>query len=145
MAAWSHSLLCNKTPVYTVRFWASQAPVTTAFLLPVRFCIISTDSTFVKWYAAGYAAGNVSKKKLCRGFINYYKMNAHMLRLPAEWSRGVKQSSSGGKKKTSWHVSVSVINEEYTGRSRISTLTRGTKWTGVMMLTMKWLRCGNAN
>lgn len=73
MAVWSHFLLGNKPPVYTALFWASQAAVTSAFLLPVRLCIISTDSTLVKWYAVGYAAENVSQKKLYRGFINYEK------------------------------------------------------------------------
>ena len=71
IVAWSHFLLGNKPPVYTVLFWASQAAVTTAFLLPVRLCIISTDSTLVKRYAVGCAIENVSKKKLHRGCINY--------------------------------------------------------------------------
>lgn len=48
MAAWSDFLLSNKPPVYVVFFWASRATVTNPFLLPVRLCIISTDSTLLK-------------------------------------------------------------------------------------------------
>lgn len=73
MAAWSHFLLSNKAPVCTALFWASRAAVTTAFLLPVRLCIIFTDSTLIKWYAGGYEAGNVSKQRLRGRFINYDK------------------------------------------------------------------------
>lgn len=60
------TLLCNTAPVYPVLFWANKAAVTSDFLLPVRLCIISTDSTLLKRYAEGYAAGNVSKKNLCK-------------------------------------------------------------------------------
>lgn len=73
MAAWSHFLLSNKAPVYTVPFWANQAAVTTAFLLPVRLWIIFPDSTLIKRCALGCAAGNVSNKRLNRRFINYDK------------------------------------------------------------------------
>lgn len=112
MAAWSHFLLGNKAPVYTALFWASQAAVTTAFLLPVRLCIIPTDSTLVKWYAAGYAAGNVSKKELHGGFINYDKwmVTCYVARALVSGSEGVQV-----EKIYSWRDGVSVIDGKYTG------------------------------
>ena len=54
--------------------------------------------------------------------------------------------SSWRKKKDSWHVSVSVIDGEYSGVRVVEEVLKveGKKRAKVMMLTMKWLRCVNA-
>lgn len=96
MAAWSHFLLSNKAPVYTVLFWASQAAVTTAFLLPVRLWIIFTDSTLIKWYAGGCAARNILKKERDDSLIMTNEWSHD--KLPAHWSQGQMAVEWGEKK-----------------------------------------------
>lgn len=74
-------------------------------------------------------------------------MNSHMLHCLLT---GLEvRRSSCGKKKDSWHVSISVIDGEYTGVRVVEKVLkpegRKKKRTKVMMLTMKWLRCVNVN